>query len=87
VKLLGERHLVTVVAARAPGAEPLFSGGPAADEAAIYGALGGHLVWRGLRELQLELGHQGIRLAYEDPREMGLRALTIYEEIRQRQLL
>ena len=87
VKLLGERHLVTVVAARAPGAAPLFSGGPAADEAAIYGALGGHLVWRGLRELQLDLGRQGIRLAYEEPREMGLRALTIYEEIRQRQLL
>ncbi|MFN9894571.1 MAG: DUF58 domain-containing protein [Acidobacteriota bacterium] len=86
-QLLGERHLVAVVAARAPGAEPLFSGPPAVDEAAVYRSLGGHLVWRGLRELQLELGRQGVRLAYEEPREMGLRALTMYEEIRQRQLL
>jgi uncharacterized protein (DUF58 family) len=86
-KLLGERHLVAVVAAQAPGAEPLFSGPAPAEEAEIYRALGGHLVWRGLRELQLDLGHQGIRLAFEEPREMGLRALTMYEEIRQRQLV
>jgi uncharacterized protein (DUF58 family) len=86
-KLLGERHLVAVVAARAPGAEPLFSGQAPAEIAAIYQALGGHLVWRGLRELQLDLGHQGIRLAFEEPKEMGLRALTMYEEIRQRQLV
>lgn len=87
MKLLGERHLVAVVAARAPGAEPLFSGPPPEEAAEIYRALGGHLVWRGLRELQLDLGHQGIRLAFEEPREMGLRALTMYEEIRQRQLV
>jgi uncharacterized protein (DUF58 family) len=87
VRLLAQRHLVAIVAARAPGAEPLFSGPPAPSEEAIYSALGGHLVWRGLRQLQLDLQHQGLRLAFTEPREMGLRALSLYEEIRQRQLV
>ncbi len=86
-RLLAQRHLVAVVAARPPGSAPLFSGPEVPDQEAIYSKLGGHLVWRGLRQLQLDLGHQGIRLAFEEPREMGLRALTMYEEIRQRQLV
>ena len=86
-RLLAQRHLVAVVAARPPGSAPLFSGPEPADDEAIYSNLGGHLVWRGLRQLQLDLGHQGIRLAFEEPSEMGLRALTMYEEIRQRQLV
>ena len=86
-RLLAQRHLVAVVAARPPGSAPLFSGPDIPDDQAIYSALGGHLVWRGLRQLQLDLGHQGIRLAFEEPREMGLRALAMYEEIRQRQLV
>ena len=73
--------------ARPAGMAPLFAGPSPAVEQDLYAALGGHSVWRGMRQLEVDLSRQGVRFAVEEPRDLSARALHLYEEIRQRQLV
>ncbi len=93
-RLLARRHLVLAGMLRPPSAKPLFSDAqPLLRDAEvtsindIYRRLGGHLAWRKLRELEVTLARQGVRLALLEPASFSANLVNLYDEVKQRQLL
>jgi uncharacterized protein (DUF58 family) len=86
-RLLSRRHLVVAVALQPPGAKPLFQGGDVESIDDVYRHLAGHLTWRHLRELEVALGRQGVRLALVEPAVLSTGLVRLYDEVKQRQLL
>ena len=85
-RLLSQKHLVVAGMLAPAGTEPLFSSG-AADEDEIYRKLGGHLAWRGLRQIEIDLQRHGVRFRLFSPTKLSSDLIDIYDEIKQRQLL
>ena len=85
-RLLAQKHLVVAGMLAAPGTEPLFST-DAAGVDDIYQKLGGHLAWRSLRQVELDLQRHGVRFHLFPAATLSHDLVTIYDEIKQRQLL
>jgi uncharacterized protein (DUF58 family) len=81
--LLGQRHLPFVVMLQPGGVAPVLAG-PDTD---LYAGLAGHLQWRALRELEMSLRTHGVRFDMVEPGALAERVLTLYDEVKQRQLL
>jgi uncharacterized protein (DUF58 family) len=86
-RLLARRHLVVAGMLRPQWVGPLFRDPDVQTTEDVYRHLAGHLAWRRLREVESELGHQGVRLALLDPEQFGAGLIGIYDEVKQRQLL
>jgi len=86
-KLLARKHLVVAGMLRPGSIGPLFRDANVETPDDIYHHLAGHLAWKRLREVEVALGHQGIRLALLDPEIFGGALIGLYDEIKQRQLL
>lgn len=85
-RLLARRHLVVAGMLEPPGAAPLLTR-DAADPGEVYQQLGGHLAWRSLRALELELERHGVRFRQFKPREFAAGLVALYGDIKRRQLL
>lgn len=81
--LLGRRHLPYVVMLQPGGVAPVMAG-PDAD---LYAGLAGHLQWRALRELEISLRTHGIRFHMVETGALAAKVLSLYDEVKQRQLL
>jgi uncharacterized protein (DUF58 family) len=81
--LLGQRHLPFVVMLQPGGVAPVLAG----EDADLYAGLAGHLQWRALRELELSLRKHGVRFHMVEPGALAAQVLTLYDEVKQRQLL
>jgi len=81
--LLGQRHLPMVVMMQPGGVAPVLSN----DGADLYADLAGHLQWRALRELEFSLRKHGVRFHMVEPGALATRVLSLYDEVKQRQLL
>ena len=81
------KHVVLAGMVAPPGAQPLFTGAEVETEDDIYSALGGHLAWRKIKELERALSHQGIRLLLLDPLRIAAQVTAAYRSVKQRQLL
>lgn len=81
--LLGQRHLPYVVMLQPGGVAPVLSG-PAED---LHAGLAGHLRWRALRELEMSLRTHGVRFHMVEPGALASKVLSLYDEVKQRQLL
>jgi hypothetical protein len=84
--LLWQRHLVVAAMASPPGTEPLFAS-DAANVDEIYQKLGGHMAWRSLRQVELDLQRQGVRFRLFPADRLPAGLIAIYDEVKQRQLL
>jgi uncharacterized protein (DUF58 family) len=86
-KLLARRHVVLAGMLRPTEARPLFTGPEVESTDEVYRSLAGHLAWRKLRELEVTLARQGVRLALLEPATFSGRMIELYDEVKQRQLL
>jgi uncharacterized protein (DUF58 family) len=86
-RLLARQHLVIVVCPADAHAKPLFSDSDVNAPEDLYGKLAGHLLWKKLAQVRLQLGTRGIRMHVEAPGRLGLAAATEYLDIKERQLL
>ena len=87
VRLLARRHIVRVQCVRPSYLKPLFVGPEPADLDAIYQSLAGQMLWNRMRELQLALHNQGVRLACSEPGRIKAEVTSGYWEVKRRQLL
>jgi len=87
IGVLSRRHLVCVAMQRPVGAAPLFSGENRSNLGDIYRALGGHLVWRGLRDMQQTLRLRGVRLLLVDDERYSAELVSSYLDVKRRQML
>lgn len=86
--LIARQHLVQVIQPRPPGAEPAFSPRrPVQTGDDLYAALGGHLRWQRLRELEQGLRRHGVRFAVSDHDAMTGLLIRQYLDIKSRQLI
>jgi len=85
-RLLGQRHVVVAAMAAPPGTEPLFSR-DVEQPGEIFERLGGHLAWRSLRQLELDLQREGIRFRLFPPAQLTAGLIGLYDEVKQRQLI
>lgn len=86
VALIQRQHLILVNMLRPPAAQPLFAQ-PIAAVDDLYQALGGHLLWHDLRELERELHHRGVHFALLENERMCVELVSQYLTIKRRQLL
>jgi uncharacterized protein (DUF58 family) len=87
VAVLSRHHLTVVNMMKPSGADPLFTGEPAESAADLYERLGGHIAWRKLHELELQLRTIGIRFNLLDNELLSADLVTQYMQIKQRQLI
>lgn len=87
IRVLSRRHLVCVAMPRPAAAAPLFAGGEPTELADVYRALGGHLVWHGLRELQQTLQLRGVRLSLVADERLSVEVVSQYLDVKRRQML
>ncbi len=87
VALVKRKHVVLVGMAAAAGVEPLFTHAEVKSDDDVYEALGGHLAWRKIKELDRALDHQGVRFLLLDPEKISAQVTAAYRSVKQRQLL
>jgi uncharacterized protein (DUF58 family) len=87
VRLISRQHLVLLGVPRSPSAAPLYEGEPPDSLDAIYRRLGGHLLWRRLREQARTLQRHGVKTLFLDHERTSAQLVTEYLAIKQRQLL
>ncbi len=87
VDVIARQHLVVVAMMQPSGVAPLFSDPAVSSDDELYDRLGGHLRWHNLEEVGRLLQRRGVRLAVFDSERMGLRLVSEYLNIKQRQLL
>ena len=87
IDIISRKHLVLVNMLTPAGAEPLFAS-PAVDSIDdIYQKLGGHLLWRHLRETEKRLHRQGIGFYLLQHENMCSDLISQYLTIKRRQVL
>ena len=86
-QLLARRHRVLAAMLRPTSARPLFEDPEIESTEDIYRALAGHLGWSKLQELQAALARHGVQLALLEPDSFAENLVTLYDDVKQRQLL
>jgi uncharacterized protein (DUF58 family) len=84
--LIRRQHLVVVNMLQPAGARPLFTL-PAPTLDGLYEKLGGHLLWRRLRELDKQLQSRGVPLGLLENEKLSASLITQYLTIKGRQVL
>jgi len=87
VDMIARQHVVVVGIAKPAGIAPLFSDSGVSSPDELYGRLGGHLRWHNLEEVGRQLQRRGVKLVAFDSDRLGLRLVSEYLNIKQRQLL
>jgi uncharacterized protein (DUF58 family) len=86
-RLLRAKHLAVAAMIDPPGARPLFSAPSVEGEHDVYQEAAGHLLWRRLKDLQVALRREGVRLSTHPARGFSRHLVSLYREIKQRQIL
>ena len=87
ISLLSHHHLAVVNMLKPEGAHPLFEGDPVDSVSDLYGRLSGHISWRKLHELELQLRAEGVQFGLLDNEHLSGDLITQYMQIKQRQLI
>ncbi len=86
-RLLVRQHLVVVACPTDVHVEPLFASSELDSADGLYDKLAGHLLWKKLAEVRLQLTKIGVRMHTAAPGRLGLLAATEYLDVKERQLL
>lgn len=85
--LISRRHVVLVNMFQPSAAKPLFSNASVASVNEIYRALGGHMLWRRLRETQKVLQRQGVGFNLLQNENLCTDLVSQYLTLKRRQVL
>ena len=85
--LLRRQHVVLVNMLQPPGVAPVFSNPNVASVDELYQHLGGHLLWRHLRELGKVLQRRGVRFSLLQNERLSADLVSQYLGLKQRQAL
>jgi uncharacterized protein (DUF58 family) len=87
IDLISRQHLVLVNMLKPAGVDPIFSDPSVNTVDDIYTKLGGHLLWRHLREIEKSLQRQGIGFYLLENENLCSDLVTKYLAIKRRQIL
>jgi uncharacterized protein (DUF58 family) len=86
-RLLARRHVVLAGMIRPEAVNRLFEDDSVESAEDVYRDLAGHIAWKRLKELEVSLARQGVRLSVLDPANFSAGLITAYDSIKQRQML
>lgn len=84
---VSRRHLVLVTMVKPSAVKPVFSGEEVTEAEDLYRSLGGHLVWQGLRELEVTLRRRGVGFSLVTHEQLCPEVISQYLRVKQRQIL
>jgi len=87
IDIISRRHLILVNMLQPAGAEPLFSNPSVNSTDDIYQKLGGHLLWRHLRETEKFLRRHGIGFHLLKNENLCIELVSQYLTVKRRQVL
>jgi len=87
IDIISRKHLILVNMLKPVGAEPLFSNPSVNSTDDIYQKLGGHLLWRHLRETEKYLRRHGIGFYLLQNENLCLDLVSQYLSVKRRQIL
>jgi uncharacterized protein (DUF58 family) len=87
IDLISRQHLVLVNMLKPAGVDPIFSDPSVKTLDDLYAKLGGHLLWRHLREIEKFLQRRGIGFYLLENENMCSDIVTKYLSIKRRQIL
>jgi uncharacterized protein (DUF58 family) len=87
IDIISRRHLILVNMLQPAGAEPLFSNPSVNSTDDIYQKLGGHLLWRHLRETEKFLRRHGIGFHLLKNENLCIELVSQYMTVKRRQVL
>ena len=87
IDIVSRQHLVLVNMLKPNGVEPLFSDAKVDSVDEIYAKLGGHILWRRLRENEKLLRRRGVGLRLMENENLCADIVTQYLTIKRRQIL
>ena len=70
-----------------PGVRPLFSAPEMSTEDDLYQALGGHMLWSGLRETEKHLRRKNVSFHLLENEKLSAELVTQYLSVKRRQAL
>ena len=85
--LIRRQHLVLVNMLQPPGVAEVFSNSNLATVDDLYQHLGGHLLWRNLRELEKVLQRRGVAFSLLKDERLSVQLVSQYLGVKRRQLL
>jgi uncharacterized protein (DUF58 family) len=85
--LIRHQHLVLVNMLQPPGISPLFDKPDVSSVDDLYRRLGGHLLWRNLRELEKVLQRRGVHFSLLQNERLSAELVSQYLNVKRRQLL
>lgn len=85
--LISKSHLVIVNMLRPPATRPIFHDPSVESAEDLYRRLGGHIIWRKLRETGKLLESRGIGFTLLNHERMSLQLVTQYIDIKKKQIL
>jgi len=87
IDLISRKHLVLVNMMRPLEARPVFSSEDVSSVDDIYQALGGHMIWQGLRETEMILQRRGVGVAMLENENLCPELISQYLALKRRQIL
>ena len=87
IDIISRKHLILVNMLKPSGAEPLFSNPSVNSTDDIYQRLGGHLLWRHLRETGKFLQRHGIGFYLLQNENLCIDLVSQYMSVKRRQIL
>jgi len=87
ISLIRRQHLVLVNMLEPPGVKPLFSEPNTSSVDDLYERLGGHLLWRNLRELGKVLQRSGVTFSLLKNERLSADLVSQYLNVKRRQIL
>ncbi|PWU20622.1 MAG: DUF58 domain-containing protein [Verrucomicrobia bacterium] len=87
ISLIQRQHVILVNMLEPPGVAPLFSDPNAASVDELYQRLGGHLLWRNLRELAKVLQRGAVKFSLLKNERLSAELVSQYLSVKKRQLL
>lgn len=87
VGLLSRQHLLLVNMVRPPGIGPLFSNAEVETPEDVRRALGGHMRWQDLREIEQQMQHRGAKFSLLENERLTADLVSQYVSVKQRQLI
>jgi uncharacterized protein (DUF58 family) len=87
IDIISRKHLILVNMLRPAEARPIFSSAPLTSVDEIYQHLGGHLMWKSLRETEKTLQRRGADFAMLDNETLCTELISQYLTLKKRQVL
>lgn len=87
VDLIRRQHLVLVNMVQPPALKPVFSDPNVSTVDDLYQHLGGHLLWKKMRELEKVLQRRGVKFSMLENERLTAELISQYLTVKQRQIL